>query len=354
MADRLDPQNAALVRALHMEGEESHIGPLFGPANAAYSIGGIGLIIHFIMKGSSSKQEDKTNKFSSMTAILFIVISGIYSVVFAGGRMTIVLYTILSLIAYSSAKRATGQKTFKIKSNPVAQLVVFIGIIITGTMIWFSSTTFLEKRTANAEPETLLYRTHRAKFAPEIQQFTTASKSVGYAIFSLSYASHPIPTLVFYSDLPGSRLPGPLWGQYSFPFLARYITRAFGTYDPNDWAESRATVFGPLQDINFGTNVWATLVRDLLVDFGFLGSIIFMMGLGFITQKLYISETQNPTVGDLTLLALMRLLLLFSGLNSLLYMSQYYYALHFAVVYWFFTNRKKKATNSVNQLGLER
>jgi hypothetical protein len=64
--------------------------------------------------------------------------------------------------------------------------------------------------------------------------------------------------------------------------------------------------------------------------------------LGYITQILYINERTDPTIGDLTLLALLRLLLLFSGLNSLLYMSQYYWPLHFAAFYILYTNRKKK------------
>jgi hypothetical protein len=349
LSDRLDSQNAQLIRTLHMEGEESRIGPLFGPANTAYALGGIGLIIYFALKGASNKIEFKPSSLTKLAVIGFISVSTLYSVIFAGGRITIVINILLSTIAYSSARWALGEKAFNIKSSPIMQIVILLLTIFTGTMLWLSSTTFLEKRTAKAEPEVLLYRTHRAKFSPEIQNLTTYSKSAGYAIFTLSYLSTPIPTLVFYSDLPGNRLPGPLWGQYSFPVLARYITRAVGTYDPNDWTESRVAVFGPLQDINFGTNVWATLIRDLLVDFGFLGSVIFMAVLGFIAQTLYINEKQNATIGDITLLTLLRLLLLFSGLNSLLYMSQYYWPLHFAAAYLYFTNRKAKKSKRTIQ-----
>lgn len=340
LSDRMDPDNALLVRSLHMEGEESRIGPLYGPAAFTYSLGAIGLLMYQIMRGAQAVTNWKPNPQTRIAHAAFVILSIAYSLLFSGGRMTIVFVGLLTFIGFASGKWATEQKLFEKKLSFSKLIFILFGATVISGFLWVSSTTFLEKRTGDLAPESLLFKTHRARFAPEIQGLTSTSKTAGYAIFTLSYAATAIPTLVFYSDLPSNRVPGPLWGQYSFPAPTRYALRAIGQYDPDDWAIARHEVFAPLADINFGSNVWATLLRDLLIDFGFGGTIIFMLGIGYVCQSLHLRERGSSTLASLTLLGTFRLLLIFSGLTSLLYMPQFHWPLYFAIIYLYVSDRK--------------
>jgi hypothetical protein len=342
MSDRLDVDNAQLIRELHMEGETSRIGPLYGPAAVTYALGAFGLVTYQILKGTRDVTGWRPSLLTRLACIAFVVLSLAYAILFSGGRMTMAFLGLLAFLGYASGRWATGQNVLRRKIG-LGQVMLMAGsALVVLALLWVSSTTFLEKRTGESVPEAILFKTHRARFATEIQPLTSVSKTAGYAIFTLSYASTPVPTFVFYADLPDTRMPDLLWGQYSFPVVARYAMRMVGQYDPNDWSLAREAVFSPLAGINFGTNVWATMPRDLLIDFGFGGAILSMGLLGYLSQRLYIRERHNPTTASLALLGLVRLLLLFSGLTSLLYMPQYHWPLYFSIGYLFYSDRKAK------------
>lgn len=349
LAERLDGTNAALIRELHMAGGASKIGPLFGPASTAYNIGFGALIIFCAAKGFGSKSDAIVSRYTHAVAASFATISVIFSIFFAGGRITIVILILMAAMGYYGGLRARKRHQAKAVKNKRWSVRIFLTLFATTTLswgLWYSSTSFLENRTAAAEPETLLFTTHRARFSPEAEVLATHSKDVGYALFTLSYISTPIPTYLYYLDLPSTRVVELQWGQYSFPIIARYAMRLSGQFDPTYWSEARTQVFRPLAEMNLGENVWATLNRDLLVDFGKVGSIMFMLALGFLCQMVHNNNLKSEHYDWVAVSTLTKLLLLFSGLTSLLYMNQFSWPLYFCLGIIFYCRYKKSRTPS--------
>ena len=44
---------------------------------------------------------------------------------------------------------------------------------------------------------------------------------------------------------------------------------------PYDWRDVRRDVFAPFEAAGYFSNVWATWLRDLVVDFGWFGAVLF-------------------------------------------------------------------------------
>ena len=74
--------------------------------------------------------------------------------------------------------------------------------------------------------------------------------------------------------------PGPYYGQYSFPLPARVVKTLLGNWDRGDWYSIRQAVYAPIESRNYFGNVWATWLRDLLIDFGAVVAILFCAAAG--------------------------------------------------------------------------
>jgi hypothetical protein len=158
-------------------------------------------------------------------------------------------------------------------------------------------------------------------------------------MLSLSYLTTPIPTLTFYLDLPEARQPGPFFGEYNFPALWRWGRRLTFTGDRFGWERARYDIFKPLGDIGFGMNVWSTMVRDLIADFGKYGALVFIALLNLLAQRVFDQQRRSPAAHQAGLLVYLRLLMVFSGLVSMLFMAQIHWPLYFAVFYAWWLSR---------------
>ena len=77
------------------------------------------------------------------------------------------------------------------------------------------------------------------------------------------------------------------WGQYNFQYLTSFVMRYTGF--GNEWKffwVIRDSVWEPLRFLGYGTNVWATVLRDLAIDFGWAGTLLATFFLGFSTKWL--------------------------------------------------------------------
>jgi hypothetical protein len=74
--------------------------------------------------------------------------------------------------------------------------------------------------------------------------------------------------------------PGPLGGAYSLPTPWIFVGAALGTYSTHQWSDARAKVTRPFKDTGYVENAWATILRDLYVDFGEVGAVAFVGLLG--------------------------------------------------------------------------
>lgn len=194
--------------------------------------------------------------------LLTIVSLGVYA-----GRATIVNIVLLAVISlYLSGRRVSA---FRPRTFAIAGLTLISA--------WYLATTFLGTRETNTNAVAILDGTQRAQTRPWIQHAIENDESLGLAVVSLGYFASPIPTLAFYIDGP---VPGPFYGRYSYPLISRAVGSLTGTWSRDEWFTTRQEIYAPIEARNYFGNVWATLLRDLLVDFGYIGATMFCAALG--------------------------------------------------------------------------
>ena len=137
---------------------------------------------------------------------------------------------------------------------------------------YFSVSFFNARSNISDNPELILEATQRAEYKPWLADRAKASPILATGLVSLGYFSSPLPSLAFYLQRPP--VPGPYYGAYSYPLPARVAT-GLGGANAKSWADIRAEVFAPLESAGYSGNVWTTWLRDLVIDFGYVGAVIF-------------------------------------------------------------------------------
>lgn len=335
IGDRLNLENAKMVRAAQMSGDESHIGPLFGPATLISAMGGVAVSFVMFVQGYGNGKLSARVRFAAYTWIGVWAFAGM---IMFGSRMSALFAIMLPLFGYSEGRWAAGRRfQWGAVAGRTWKLLLVAPFVL--ALMWFSATYFLEKRVGGQDAERLLFSTHRAYLTADAHAAVSDSTTTKYFLLSLSYFSTPLPTLEFYLDLPDSRAPGPLWGEYDFPAVARWIRRFTFNDDPTAWDEARLEVFRPLSDFGYGTNVWATLARDLVADFGRLGAVLSFMLLGYMAQSLYLRQSRDVAPQAAILSVYLRIIVIFSGLVSVIYLPIIQWGLLAAILAQFFLRR---------------
>lgn len=269
-----------------------------------------------------SKRNPRANSpmalWTAAGSILLIVFNAL---LISAGRMNILLLVMtLTAILLLDPNKYLASRFIKLSKLTRAS-ILSAAIATTLTALFFLSTTFVEARVDGASPDFMLNQSHRASVNPEVDQLTRDVPALRYGIFTLSYLTVPIPTLVYYLDLNSNSFPGPFWGQYNFPGFSDHIMRRTGTDLYVGWAQARGEVFGMLLSQGYGGNVWSTLLRDLSVDFTKYGAIAFMFFFGWLSRAMAIKAylESNPFLVAAT--AAVFVVLGYSVLHSLFYIQ---------------------------------
>lgn len=192
----------------------------------------------------------------------FALVAAVSLGVFAG-RATISNVTILVVVSlFLTRPRAL---VIKPKTALVA-VAVMCGV-------WLLGTSWLATREQRLTTTAILQKTQRAELQPWLETIARKSDNVGLAMVSVGYFASPMPTLHFYLSTP--ELPGPFYGGYSYPMPARIAGTLNGTWTRTSWYDTRQAIFTPMASQGYFPNVWTTWHRDLLVDFGYAGAILF-------------------------------------------------------------------------------
>ncbi len=336
ISERLDTENFAALRAEARSATASRIGPLFGPANLMSAIGSLGVAYAFYLLGSRANTEAASRGLLRL-AVLMLMVNVFTGFVGFGSRMFSVIGLLVAFIAFVQGRWTIGERVIAKRFSVKSFLLISISTALTIMALWLAATVFLERRVQSQDPQLLMYRTHRASLSPLVYNLSRNDRPSQYFLLSLSYLSTPIPTMVFYFDLPAARQPGPFYGEYNFPAIWRWGRRLTFTGDPYGWDRARYGVFKPLGDIGFGMNVWSTLIRDLIADFGKSGSLLAVAILGYFAQRTFDLQRAIPSVRRAGLLVYLRLILMFSGLISLLFMPQIYWPFYGAILLLIFS-----------------
>lgn len=194
-------------------------------------------------------------------AITLILVGSVSLLVYAG-RTTLFLAV---FVAFASLY-VTGRRIL-----PRSPKALLLGVALLAGM-WYLSVSFLETREKAFNPESILRLTQRAEYRPWIAPLARDDRALGVGLVSLGYFSSPLPTFSFYVDQ--GPLPGPFLGRYSFPLPARAVATV-GGIRTEPWIDVRREVFAPFEVSNYFGNVYATWLRDLLIDFGYVGAVLF-------------------------------------------------------------------------------
>jgi oligosaccharide repeat unit polymerase len=192
--------------------------------------------------------------------ITFVLIAAISLFVFAGRQSIFMALMLVVVGLYLLGWRI-----------PIRFRTVVIGALVLG-LVWYSAINFLDQRSEGADPQGALLQGQRATYSPWIAGAAASSKTLGLALFNVSYFSSPLPSLTYYDQQVA---PGPYYGAYSFPAPALFLSKITGTDVPDRWAAIRRDIFGVYEGRGYNGNVWATWLRDLRLDFGYLGAICF-------------------------------------------------------------------------------
>ncbi len=197
--------------------------------------------------------------------INFVLVAAVSLMVLAG-RATIVNLLLLALISvFVSGRRLSP---FRPRTLIITALLLVSG--------WYFATTFVGARQENSDALAILEKTQRAEPQPWADSIIN-NESTALAISSLGYFASPMPTFHFYMQ---GETPGPFYGAYSFQLPARVVGTLDGTWTRDQWFSLRKDVHAPLESRNYFGNVWATWLRDLLVDFGYFGAVVFCVLFG--------------------------------------------------------------------------
>lgn len=137
-------------------------------------------------------------------------------------------------------------------------------------------------------------------------------------IIFLGYFTSSSKVLEYYIGVNGS-VPGLFGGDYNFPTAFAYLAKLGVIQTPMPFSEIRIYLFGPLVNNGFAGNVWATLPRDLMADFGFGGTLIFLFLLGVLSQRAFDIYKSSPGPFIAGYCAILMLISVWSCFHSLVF-----------------------------------
>lgn len=183
---------------------------------------------------------------------------------------------------FSTAAAPNGRIVGRLARLPIRWYHLALG----GVFAFFSFVIFPAMRNANLEGQLLRHLNYRhpSEFGAWVE-LLSSSIGAGWLkmfVFGSGYFSHSITKLVYFiteSDVPG-------YGLMGF-FNAKFFVRIASIMDESlfrDWLGIRERLANGLQWMGYTTNPWATLLRDLIIDFGFIGTPIAMFIFGLLSQ----------------------------------------------------------------------
>jgi hypothetical protein len=201
--------------------------------------------------------------------------------IFSAGRQTVLQLVLIPLIALS-VRRASGQ--LRLRGGAVkAGFLVFIVLII-GYGMYASH----QRNTASLEmsKKKLLMGIFNSELHPTVDAVLEEVPDIirDGVTEAIVYFSHEIPSFQVFWSLPPAEMH---WGTWQLPFLARrlYEVGLLSTSVEEQMLET----YRRFEETGHFSQVWQTVIRDFILDFGYIGAPAVVMFLGFICGRIYSS-----------------------------------------------------------------
>lgn len=179
-----------------------------------------------------------------------------------GGRTTLFYAISLALISVALGHR----RVFALSPRT---LVLAAALLVS---VWYFAVSWVQTREGSVDPEAIMIDTQRADYSAWLAPIARSDDALGIGLLSLGYMASPLPSLAYY--IQRDPIPGPFWGRYEYPLPTLVVSKLVGE-SPRPWNAVRREVFSPFETAGYFGNVWATWLRDLLVDFGYAGALTF-------------------------------------------------------------------------------
>jgi hypothetical protein len=268
-------------------------------------------------------------------------LAAIFNSVFANAsRLSIILTILMFLIPYVTREDE--------KQNKQRYRNFFLRLLVVGLLIWlayFMATVFMGGRIGDIDPHLLMWIIGRATFDPFILEFTGNTNTAKTILLQLSYITTGLPTIAYY--LNAENWPYILsFGQLNFHIWFETFFRFIPGYDvKNSYMDAYLSMISPLLSAGHFYNLWGSIVRELITDFGLIGTVIFFFLLGYISNKFRFEAIRRNNMETKIILVLLKIQLMWTPLHSLLGHQHFGYVFMLSVSIWIFSKFFSSKTN---------
>lgn len=333
LAERFTSKGLSSARAALFEGQATGMTgtlSMFEPLTAFSFVACTFFLVDLSVQSDRAKQ-----KWARNVALLSAGLIVFNALLVTGGRMNLLLLTMTVVAVFCLDSRQLFWRHFSQMKRTTRSLLLTFGSVVALTVVVLLGSVFAEARMDGVSPDFLLSQSHRASINPVVSELIGDSKTARFGLFTLSYFTVPIPTLVYFLDLPEHSFPGPFWGQYNFPGFSDNVMRRTGTDLYIGWVAARSQVFGALMLQGYGGNVWSTFIRDLAVDFSKWGVPVFLFFFGWLCQTLTYQARRDNSPYIIGAAAATLVIIGYSILHSLFYIQTAWGLLYYSLLAYF-------------------
>jgi len=183
-------------------------------------------------------------------------------------------------------KKSKPKRTVKFRKMPSPRIMLLSSVLIVG-MIYYLFVFFPQARNQNLKGNlnTYLAYKHDAKISEWVERASQIKclQFLPMLAYGTSYLSIPIVKYTFFTGDNGVQN----WyclGRYNFHIVMKVVRIITGE---DRWKKIRHRIAEYSEKDGYTPNPHATGIRDLVIDFGYLGMMISLLFLGFIFQLLY-------------------------------------------------------------------
>ena len=253
------------------------------------------------------------------------------------GRMDIVVLFLFVAFAVSLDPQSTARTRLLDIFRRYRFVVLVLILPMLFAILYYLGVVFAKGRSGGVSPIFSLYAYHRLGLTDFAESIVAGSPLLQTSILTLSYVVAPLTTHSFYFSLSDAHFSQLFWGQYNFQYLTNFVMRysGFGA----DWKffwTIRDVVWEPLRFLGYGTNVWATLLRDLAIDFGWWGALFCMFLIGILTKLLALKAITGRHPALVVAYSFVAVFMLFSFAISMFYVTSVFPPFVYAMALYFF------------------
>lgn len=249
----------------------------------------------------------------------FVGVAAVSLLVFAG-RTILFNGALLLLVGFYLA----GKK-FKVKPRTIV-----VGIFVVIAAWFFSVSYFTAREGTNFNTRYYLKTLERAEVPDYLKPTVARDPNLGSALVSYGYFASPLPSLSWYVQQRPT--PGPYWGSYSYPLLTQLEQKLVGAAQP--WTVTRRQIFDVMEKRGYAGNIWPTWLRDLLVDWGYFGAMVFCGLFGAFMAWARNRYERTGLAHYFLLESIAALTFAFGAFQNLLWVNVYQTVLIAALVFW--------------------